>query len=791
MSSTYQRKQRKSGRKRKKKVISKKRRIIRRILLGLLGAILLVVGFFAFKYGRILYRYQKEAEKLVKDGGRDIFMANQTSTIYDKDGNVITALIGKKDAYYLKNSEIPYYVKSALITTEDRNFYSHSGIDYRAIARASVELIKHDGKITQGGSTITQQLARNVFLSHQVTFDRKLREMFIARELEKQYSKDDILEFYINNIYFGNGFYGIEAASKGYFNKSVTELSLAEIAFVCSIPNNPTLYDPYVNSNKTTERKNRILKQMYDCDDIDQAMYEEALTATIVLCPAQNQKNNYVETYVRYCATVALMNNIGFEFKNDFKDDEEKKKYENQYNALYDEVSAKLYTGGYKIYTSIDLQKQEELQNCIDEQLSQYTETTEDGVYTMQGASTCIDNETGKVVAIVGGRSQTYNGYTLNRAYQSFRQPGSTIKPILIYTPVFERKVYPETIVEDEPIKDGPVNSPETYDGSISIRTAVEKSKNTIAWNLFDELTPDVAISYLKKMEFKKIVPEDYVPAMSIGGMTYGVSTVEMASAYATIENDGAFRSPTCILKITDSQNNEIINNINYQSSKTKTIEEKGIYQSNAARTMIDVLKGVLIRGTGRNYNIDNAICAAKTGTTNDNKDVWFVGFSKYYTTSVWVGYDMPKVINDNYGTKCSGSIWQKFMSKIHEGLEQKDFAPYAMQDGKLSNGEETQSTQETESTTEESSVYQQEELPPAETTSESITNPETTSSPSETTPQSSTTSGNQDDKKTDGSGDGNSNGSSTGNGNSNGGSGSGTSGGASGDGVYRENWNG
>lgn len=788
MAATYQKKQRRSAKK-KKKNISKTRRIVKRVLLGILCVILLVVGFFGVKYGRIFYRYQKEAERLVNKGGREIFMANQTSTVYDKDGNVITSLIGSKDVYYLKSSEIPYYVKSALITTEDRNFYSHSGIDYKAITRAFFELLKHDGKITQGGSTITQQLARNVFLNHEVTFDRKIREMFIARELEKKYSKDDILEFYINNIYFGNGFYGIQAASKGYFNKSVTDLSLAEIAFICSIPNNPTLYDPYVNSSKTTDRKNRILKQMYEREDIDKSMYEEALTATIVLYPSQNQKNNYVETYVRYCATVALMKNIGFEFKNEFKDEDDKKKYEDQYTALYDEVSAKLYTGGYKIYTSIDLQKQEQLQNDIDEQLAQYTETNEEGIYTMQGASTCIDNETGKVVAIVGGRTQDTKGYTLNRAYQSFRQPGSTIKPILIYTPIFERKVYPDTIVEDEPIQDGPVNSPNTYDGSMSIRTAVEKSKNTIAWKLFDELTPNTAISYLKNMEFKKIVPEDYVPAMSIGGMTYGVSTVEMASAYSTLENDGMFRSPTCITKITDSSDKEIINNINYETSKTKTVDVKNVYQVNATRTMVDVLKGVLLRGTGRNYNIDDAICAAKTGTTNDNKDVWFVGFSKYYTTSVWVGYDMPKVINDNYGTKCSGAIWKNFMEKIHEGLEQKDFVPYVTQDGKLSNGEEPSETEsETESTTQESSVYQ----PPEETPStapSTETPPTTQETTSQQTPDSSTApttpkNPGSDQNKQPGKQDGTTNKNPSGN-SQNG------SEGASGSGIYQENWGG
>ena len=695
-----------SKKQKKKESNSKVGKIIKRILLVCLIAGIVIVGFVGIKYGVVIYKYQKEAKKLVAEGGESIFMANQTSTIYDVNGEVITSLIGAKDSYYLEFNEIPYFVKSALITSEDRKFYSHSGVDVKAIARAFLALIQNDGEITQGGSTITQQLARNVFLSHQVSMSRKLKEMFIAREIEKKFSKDKILEFYINNIYFGNGYYGVEAAARGYFSKSVTELSLGEIAFICAIPNNPTLYDPYTDSGATTERKNRLLKQMYERKDIDREMYEEALYTTIVLYPSENQKNNYVDTYVRYCATIALMENTGFEVKYYFNDEDEERVYNDRFESLYNDISAKLYTGGYNIYTSIDMEKQAELQKILDNNLSHYEDVNEEGIYTFQGAATCIDNITGKVVAIVGGRSQEYNGYTLNRAYQSFRQPGSTIKPILVYVPLLERNHYPETIVTDEPIENGPVNSPNVYEGDMTLRYAVEKSKNTIAWKFFDELTADTCLAYLKNMDFKKIVARDYVLATSIGGMTYGVSTLEMSSAYAAIENDGIYRSPTCIMKITDSDYNVIIDNINYETSKSSTIHIKPIYQTNATRMMTDILKGVLVTGTGRNYNVDNAICAAKTGTTNDNKDVWFVGFSKYYTSAVWVGYDMPEIINDNYGNTCSGNIWKEYMTYLHKDLEKKDFLPYVKQDGTLSNGEEVESESSEEPDSEDISVY-------------------------------------------------------------------------------------
>ncbi len=641
---------------------------IKKIIKYFFLIVLLVTFVGLVMIGSLLFKYQDEASRLVSEGGEEIFKAQQTSLIYDCDGNLITSLVGEKDVYYLEFDEIPYMVKRALITTEDRKFYDHSGIDYFAIARAMLELVKNNGVITQGGSTITQQLSRNIYLSHEVSYERKLKEMLIARELEKQYDKNKILEFYINNIYFANGFYGIQAASKGYFSKTVEQLSMSEMVFLCAIPNNPSKYDPYLYMSETLERRDRILKQMYEQEDIDLQMYKQALEERITLKPAVHTTNNFIETYVRHSATLALMEKDGFVFEYSFENEEAREEYYNRYYESYDVWSQKLYTGGYRIYTSIDLKKQEELQRIIDDNLAFYKTENNDGVYEFQGAAACVDNKTGRIVAIVGGRSEENSGYTINRAYQSHRQPGSTIKPLIVYTPLLGEKYTPESILRDEPVKDGPVNSPNVYAGDITLRYAVETSKNTTAWVLFQELTPEKGLGYLQNMNFTKIYKQDFVPAASIGGMTYGVSPVEMAEAYSTLENDGMFRNSTCIVKITDADNNKVI------SGKQK---EKRVYEENASRMMTDILKGVLTSGTGKKYNISNAICAAKTGTTNENKDVWFVGYSTYYTTAVWCGYDNPKEINDGYGTTCSGNIWSQFMTYLHKELEMQDFLPY------------------------------------------------------------------------------------------------------------------
>ncbi len=635
------------------------------LMLILVGA---AVGWYYYGgYAQKVSALQQEARMLVQKSSEATFRSVQTSLVYDADGRLISTLKGEKDVYYLEYEDIPAYAVAAMISIEDKKFYRHNGIDIKAIMRAAKAMVEN-GEVTQGGSTITQQLAKLIFLTQERTWERKIEEMFIATGLEKVYSKDKIMEFYLNNVYFSNGYYGIQAASKGYFNQDAKDLSLSQIAFLCAIPNNPSLYDPVTNMDNTIKRRDRILYQMLEDGKISQTTCEQAKSEPIILNRPEKTKNDYVETYTYHCAVRALMQQQGFQFQTEFASEEEKAKYQEEYDALYGECQKSLYTEGYRIYTSINLDMQQMLQDAVDNNLADFTEQNEEGIYTLQSSAVCIDNHTGYVKAIVGGRNQNLPGYTLNRAYQSFRQPGSAIKPLIVYTPALEGKYTPDTIVQDVKTEEGPSNSSGYYEGDITLRRAVESSKNTVAWNLLEEMTPRAGLEYLKKMKFSRLDSKDERPTSALGGFTNGVSAVEMASGYAAIVHDGIYREPTCITRITDAEDNVIL--------ETQS-EEVEVYKKNAARMMTDMLVSVLQEGTGRGLAISSMPSAGKTGTTNDNKDGWFVGYTSYYTTSVWVGYDMPRELPGLSGASYPGSIWRTFMEQIHQGLEPVNFLPY------------------------------------------------------------------------------------------------------------------
>ena len=684
--------------KRQKNPVERAIGIVLKIIIALLLAIVVIGGVLIYmKYGKKLIAMESDAKKIVSKSTMETFRQNETSIIYDANGNIMSKLKGEKDVYYIKYSDIPQVAVDAITSIEDKNFFKHKGYDLKAIIRAGFAYIKNKGVITQGGSTITQQLARNIFLSFEESWQRKAREIFIAIELEKKYTKKEIMEFYLNNIYFANGYYGIQSAALGYFGKGVNSLSLSQITFLLSIPNSPTRYNPYENIEGTLARRDRILDQMVLDGKITEAQASKAKSEEIKLKAPKVEKSSYALTFALDRAVKALMKSEGFNFRYSFNSDEERKAYNENYSEVYSSCQTRLYSGGYRIYTSIDPEKQKLLQDTVDSGLSVSSEKSKSGIYSLQGAAVTIDNSSGRVVAIVGGRSQKLKGSTLNRAYQSFRQPGSTIKPLIVYTPAFEQGYTPESMVKDEKIEGGPVNADGVFSGNMTVLDALAKSKNTVAWKLFTEISPAIGIGKLLDMGFSAIADTDYYPSAALGGFTKGVNAVEMASAYAAIENGGEFREPTCIMKMTDSSGNDIVADGFYQKGTSKYI-----YDENACKMMITCMEAVMTKGTGVGGKLATMPCAGKTGTTNDSKDLWFVGFTKYYTTSVWVGYDIPRSLAGLAYTATPLGIWKTYMDSINNGL------PVAkLDDYKITVAPTKEDTEETE---EETKEEQQEE---------------------------------------------------------------------------------
>lgn len=650
--------------------MKKKPHVWLRIFIGIpflmLAAALTAGGIYLYhRYGPEVKELQAEAKRIAKESLPEDFRTEETTLFYTADGQELETMSGGRDSFYLSAEQIPEDVRAAVCSIEDKRFYEHKGVDYRGVLRAVRSMIEN-GEPTQGGSTITQQLARNLYLTTEKTWQRKLEEIFLALELEKKYTKDQILEFYLNNIYFANGYYGIEAASRGYFQKCASQLSLSETAYLLAIPNSPTYYDPLTFPEHTLERRNLVLKNMYEDGLISQIDYRMALSEEIQVTPPVSSKSVYAGSYARNCAVKALMELKGFPFVyNHSMRASLQNKYDEEYGDMYASCQRDLFTGGYRVYTSLDLSVQEELQEAVDAELQDFQEVNEEGIYTLQSAGACIDNQTGRVIAVSGGRSQTLPGFPLNRAYQSFRQPGSAIKPLIVYTPALERGYSPDTVMALEDITEG---SPVSEDGSgITLREAVAKSSNTVATNLFRELTPPLGLSYLDEMQFTHISTRDEREAAALGGFTTGCSAVEMTSAFATLENDGYFRDPTCIERITDSEGN-----ILYEPNE----KGKEVYRTKAARQMTDMLKTVMESGTGKDLSLPGQVCAGKTGTTNDNKDGWFIGYTGYYTAGIWVGYDMPRSLPDLAGNTYPGRIWQRFMGALHEGKSPWEFLP-------------------------------------------------------------------------------------------------------------------
>ena len=607
-------------------------------------------------------------DKLAQMDRSDFSMLSDT-VIYDKDGKQI-GLINAGHYQYMDINHISMNLQNGYIAQEDRRFKNHNGVDWIATFRAGLALIKHGGEVTQGGSTITQQVIKNTYLTQERTFTRKIVEILLAPELEKKYSKADLIEFYCNTNFYGHRCYGVEAASLYYFGKHAEDLAPEEAAVLIGISNSPSAYDPVSHPNASKNKRDDVLKSMNEVGYLSNEDYEKAVSSPLKIVQKETEgtDENYQSSYAIHCAALELMKMDGFEFQYTFDNKEDYTLYSERYTTAYSEQSDRIRAGGFQIYTSLDSGLQAVLQTQIDASLSGFTELQENGKFALQGAGVIVDNKTNYVTAIVGGRGADD---PFNRAYLSARQPGSTIKPLIDYGPAFDTgEYYPTRMVNDHKWEKGPSNSGRRYFGNVTVREALNRSLNTVAWQILEDIGIDFGLSYLGEMEFQKLsYVDNQVPSLSIGGFTNGVRVVDMAKGYSTLANGGVYNDRTCIVKILHEKEGEL--------TKDMTPFAKQVYRSDSAFMLTDVLKGTFTSpyGTGRGLGLENDMPAAgKTGTTNSSKDTWFCGYTPYYTAAVWVGYDIPRNMPGIYGATYAGKIWKNVMDEIHQGLPPLDW---------------------------------------------------------------------------------------------------------------------
>ena len=623
-------------------------------------------GVVFLKYQDEIMASKEKADSIMSQTSRTDFSQPMDTRVFDSEGNIV-GTINSGHYEYVAIGDISENLQNAYIAQEDRRFYKHHGIDYKGLLRAGLVFVKNKGVATQGGSTITQQVIKNTYLTQERTIQRKITEFFAAPQMEEHYSKSDILEFYCNTNYYANRCYGVSEASRYYFDKEAKDLTIWEAATLAGISNNPSKYDPVAHPETSKWKRDQVIDNMVrnGYTTKEEGDNAKAQPLTVAKVYEGGTKENYQTSYAIHSATLELMKNDDFVFQYVFQNKASYDSYRELYQEAYQAKSDMIRKGGFEIHTSLDSELQVKLQENIDSHLKGFTETQENGKYALQGAAVCVDNRTGYVVAIVGGRG-TDDEY--NRGFLSRRQPGSTIKPLIDYAPAFETGFYyPSRLVNDHLFENGPKNSGGSYYGEVSLREALNRSLNTVAWQVLTDIGVDKGMAYLGRMNFVGISYLDNGnSSMSIGGFTEGARVVDMAKGYSTLANDGMYSSKTCITSIKSQYDGEI-----YTGSQA----DKRIFTEDTAYMVTDVLKGTLEKSYGTGYGLGLSIPAAgKTGTTNSSKDTWFCGYTKYYTTAIWVGYDTPRAMPGVYGKTYSGKMWHDFMTEINKDLPSQDW---------------------------------------------------------------------------------------------------------------------
>ncbi|MEH3000528.1 transglycosylase domain-containing protein [Bacillus pumilus] len=568
---------------------------------------------------------------------------SQNSYMYDRDGSLISEIVSNdENRVFVTYDKIPDSVKELFLRSEDRNFYDHKGIDFMGVVRALASNVKNHG-ISQGASTITQQLSRNLYLSHERSFTRKFTELLYSYELERKFSKDEILESYLNTIYFSNGVYGVGSAANYYFDKPLSSLTLAQMAFISAIPNNPTLYDPLKQFKHTKKRQERLLGILKKDGVITKKQYKKAVKEKISL--SLSEKKNLYPDYVTYTNeefTDLVSDQEGFTKRlKKAKTDGAKKAIQKE---LSEKVSA-LLQDGVKIYTALDPSLQ---------QRAVYQLNTQLPYQGVEGGSAVINHETHQIVALAGGKN--YKKFDFNYAYQAQRQPGSAIKPLLDYGPYIDQT----GATASSKISAGKFCSsgycPQNYNhktyGTVTLETAFKNSYNTPAIRMLDTVGVKKGFSYLEKFSFEHIVADDYRLPSALGGFTKGFSPLEITDAYTVFGNQGSYTQSHSITKVTD---------LNGKTLYKWKESPKQVYSQRTNDTMRKLLASVVKSGTGKKANFSSPYIGGKTGTSNDYKDIWFVGLTDQYTMGVWVGRDRGTV-ESIYSSSPHLRIWKNTM---------------------------------------------------------------------------------------------------------------------------------
>ncbi len=640
----------------------------------LLGFVLVVAVVFIVCFSVIaIYGYSFVHGDPVFNLTEEKYSQNQTSFIYgyDSDGNQVelTRLHGEENRIWVNLDDMSPHLKDAFIAIEDQRFEKHHGVDWIR----TIGVIVKPSNSGQGGSTITQQLIKNLTDEKDVTIVRKFNEILSALNLERNYSKDEIIEAYLNTIYLSEGCYGVKTAAETYFGKDVSDLNIAECASIAAITQFPGKYDPLRKPENNRQRQLRILEEMLSQGFITQEEHDEAVAYEMVFTNSENYQGSQVSDsesgsnenkidsyYVDYVVKTVL---------------------EDLQKMGYTERKAKslLYGGGLKIYTAVDF----DVQNALEDVYENYKRMPDE---TVQGAMVVMNYE-GRVLGLVGGTGEYSGSLELNRAFQSYRQPGSSIKPLSVYGPAFEKSlnddsvdIYWSTLIDDRPLKevDGkmwPTNEGGGYSGAkTTIQKGIANSLNTISARTLDMIGVDYAYDYItNRFHISSLSASDcdYAP-LATGSLTEGVSVLEMTAAYAAFGNGGAYYQPYCYYKIEDSQGNVLI------ETDAASTQEQALTES-TGWLMNKILQTVMTSGTGRSYKISGVECFGKTGTTTDSKDRWFVGGTPEYVAAVWYGYDMPKEIVYRLSSNPAGTIWETVMNEIYDvkGKNVTEFPEY------------------------------------------------------------------------------------------------------------------